>query len=159
MKKKEIILLVGIPNSGKSTFTNEYLSKNDWSRSISRDTIRALHFGVDYKFDYNTEEIITVYYNELLERYLSNNTGFAKYTTIILDNTHIRERYIDEIIETYGKSFDIKIKFFDCSLTKAHIRNVIRYFKTGKWIPLKVINNMEKSYWKINRMKYVKYII
>jgi len=40
----------------------------------------------------------------------------------------------------------VEIKRFDIPLWKAHYRNIMRYLKTGKWIPIKVMNSMYKNY-------------
>ncbi len=58
-----------------------------------------------------------------------------------------------------GADHNIQIKFFDVNLFKAQFRNIGRYLFTGKWIPIKIITQMYKNYNKINRKKYIKYII
>lgn len=148
-KPKEIIICCGIPCSGKNTWAN---SKNKiTTKIISRDIIRE-SISKKYIFSLENENKVTKLFNNQLSFVTRFN---SEYETIILDNTFCKEEYIDNIIKEYGnKHFIIKIKYFNISLWKAHYRNVIRYLKTGKWIPVSVINNMKKSYDKINRKKY-----
>lgn len=151
---KTIEILCGIPCSGKSTYVSNQLKSNLFSFAVSRDSIRETLFGKYYKQNNRDEKLVTSTYNNLVELYVS-----MKITEkIILDNTHCREKYIDEIIRKYGETNTIVIKFFECSLIKAHYRNVIRYIKTDKWIPISVINSMYKHFKNINRKKYTKYL-
>lgn len=153
---KTLMILVGIPCSGKSTWANRLFANPFLSTVVlSRDNIRKLEFGSNYIQSFAGEIIITKKYNKSLDLWLIN----PKIDRIILDNTHCREKYIDEIISKYSKSSDcyIKIRYFECSLIKSYIRNVIRYIKTRRWIPFKVIKQMKKSFDSINREKYKQY--
>lgn len=150
---KTIRILVGIPCSGKSTYA-EYEYVNDLlSFSISRDDIRDIENLHQYTKE--SENKVTEIFHKSMETYLRYLTDDL---ILILDNTHCKEKYIDNIINNYS-NYNIEVKFFDISLLKAHYRNIIRYFKTGKWIPIKVMNDMYKNYKKINKQKYAKYTI
>jgi len=151
---KELIILVGIPCSGKSTYT----AKQQLSllcqciSSVSRDRIRE-KYGKN-QYTKASEDFVTRKFSDRVNNLL-NRKAVCK---IILDNTHCKEKYIDEIINRYERiGVNIKIKFFDISLSKAHYRNVVRYFKTGKWIPIRIMNQMYKNYNKINKSKYDKF--
>lgn len=147
---KTIRILVGIPCSGKSTYTfNKCLYSN--SCFVSRDYIRDILNLHQYTKE--SENKVTQIFNYLVDKALIEDIE-----VIILDNTHCKEKYIDNIISTYS-NYNIEVKFFDISLLKAHYRNIMRYFKTGKWIPIKVMSDMYKNYNKINKQKYAKYTI
>lgn len=158
--RKTIRILVGIPCAGKSTYSESIkLSSNNKSymKIISRDKIREEFYKQEnfnnfgrYMFNYKDEDIITEKYNKELE-------NSYHYDLLILDNTHCKEKYIDDVISKYGKTHTIEVKFFNINIVKAHYRNIIRRLKTGKWIPIKVINTMYKNYNKINRKKYEQY--
>lgn len=149
---KTIEILVGIPCSGKSTYCKNNNNKN--THIISRDDIRLDLFSNKYKFSKQNEIRVTNFFDYKVDIAL-----YADFiNTVILDNTHCKEKYIDEIIKKYSK-YNIVIKFFDISLYKAHYRNIVRYFKTGKWIPINVMNSMYKNYNKINKKKYEKYMV
>ena len=152
--KKTIEILVGIPCSGKSTYShNLYSAGMNGVYYISRDEIREA-FKKPYIQTKENEDIVTEKFNKLLHLHLLT----PDCTHLILDNTHCKEGYIDKIVQEYKSDYNIKVTFFEISLFKAHYRNIVRYFKTGKWIPLYVINNMYKNFNKINRRKYKKYL-
>ncbi len=151
---KVIEILVGIPCSGKSSYS---IDQTRWLNieRVSRDDIREYEiFNQPYKFSKNNENKVSEILNQELQKHL-----LSRFTdTVILDNTHCKESYIDKIISN-NLTFIIVVKFFDISLCKAHYRNIVRYFKTGKWIPINVMNSMYKNYNKINKKKYEKYNI
>lgn len=145
----KILILSGIPCSGKTTYAKK-LQKLSGYQIISRDDIRMRLFGKRYKQNSNGEFIVTREFEKLLF-----NAALADKDTI-LDNTFCKERYINEVLERCGvfKNAQICIKFFDISLGVAYIRNVLRYLKTGKYIPRSVIKNMYKNYKKIKKEQY-----
>lgn len=151
--KKTLEILVGIPCSGKSSYVNKKLSLGS-NIALSRDEYRLHYLPKNYKHNSKGEELITKLYNLDLDNLVAGGNY-----DIILDNTHCKEKYIDEVINNYSKYMDIKIIFFEISLFEAHVRNVLRYMKTGKWIPIAIINNMYKNYNKLNRKKYGKYLV
>jgi predicted kinase len=143
-------ILVGIPCSGKSTWTKEYEHEQEFVLGrplyiISRDKYRYLAFGPNYKQNKTDENFITVHSNRMLEKYT-----LLEYD-IIIDNTHCKQEYIDEVIAKIPEGYEIEIKYFDIPLWKAKIRNILRRIKTGKWIPWKVMEAMYKNYKKLKR--------
>jgi predicted kinase len=66
MKKLGIILTIGISNSGKTTFTREFVKENPMYTDINRDDMRVAFFCggdqseyVNYKFSQGREQMIT----------------------------------------------------------------------------------------------------
>ena len=152
-----IKILVGIPCSGKSTYAKTLPKNMDkYTAIISRDTIREFGwlFKQPYKFSKQNEDLVTIEFYRQFNLWLEPEKGCFE---VCLDNTHCQQKYIDRIICDYGKIYEIQIKFFDISFFKANYRNIVRYFKTGKWIPINVMNSMYKNYNKINKKKYEKY--
>lgn len=135
------IILQGIPCSGKSSWAH----KQDNISStviISCDQIREDFYGKSYKFSKEKEDIV---WDNFYLRIRSYSSLSVK-PDIIIDNTNLRQKYIDNIKNNLAEDYEIEIKRFDVPLWKAHIRNIIRRIKTGKWIPIKVMNNFHKRY-------------
>jgi predicted kinase len=147
---KEIIILSGIPASGKSTWA----WKNGWHSQfgatiISRDDIRDKYFSKPYVYTKHNEKVVTDYFNYELERAIRENRN------VILDNTFCREIYIDEMLkQVQNENYNVYIKFFDIPLWKAKWRAIKRRLQTGKDVPLDVIENMKSNYDKIRKEKY-----
>ena len=154
--KKQITILVGIPCSGKSFWIVDYVKDKSLGDFVilSRDIFRKYYFGSNYKQNQKGELFISLKYNEELEKWLFK----SDVKEIILDNTHCNEKYLNKIINEYCVSYQIKIIKFDCFLFKAYYRNIIRYFKYGRWVPFKIINSMYKNYKNINFNKYNKFL-
>lgn len=156
-----VYILVGIPCSGKSTWRRKIIKNHLFKgknvpRIISRDDVRQELFGDDYDHNIQSEIQVTIITQKQLKQYLTE-----KHETIIVDNTHCKEGYIDNLIrdiEYLSNDEKIQIIFFDTNLILAYYRNIKRYFQNGKWIPFKIINHMKKNYDKIQRQKYAKYI-
>jgi hypothetical protein len=110
-------------------------------------------YGEKYKPTPSREDEITRVFNKLLLDCVND----SEIEEIILNNTHCREKYIDEVIHEYKRKCNIRIKFFNIPLWQAHIKNVGRWLKTGKWIPIYIMNNMARNYRKINKGKYAEY--
>lgn len=146
--KTTLIITSGIPCAGKSTWSSQMFYP-----IVSRDNIRESYFIKPYKYSNANEVLVSKWFFQKLDRLI-----FLDFKNIILDNTFCKESYIDDIIKKYPEC-NIQIKYFDIPLWKAHYRNVIRYLKTGKRIPIKVMNDMYKNYNKINKSKYAKYNI
>jgi len=132
---RKVIILVGIPCSGKST----------WARKqnlpiLSCDSIREeIKEGKKYFFNRVNEDITW----GLFYHYVSEMK-----TDFIVDNTNCKQSYINKIIECLNPEYtwEIEIKYFSVSLYTAYYRNIIRYMKTGKFIPLQIIKNFKKNY-------------
>jgi len=140
MNKNIITILSGIPCSGKSTWANKQKQP-----ILSRDQIRLDLFGRGYKQNNIDEQKINIEFWKIFDMFINSKTNF------IIDNTNCRKKYINEIEKRiiFNSDYITKIKYFECPLYIAYIRNIIRYFKTGKWIPFKVIKNMEFNYKKM----------
>lgn len=157
------IIMCGIPCSGKSTWVKNNLDELSKKYNapvivISRDIIRESLSPVrEYQYVPSNESKVT----HLFYRQLSHAINL-KNAVVIIDNTHVKEGRIDTYFAMFKKMIDsgivkIHIKFFDIPLWRAQVRNYIRKWKTGKWIPKDVVDNMYKNYIKLNRQKYKDY--
>lgn len=166
-KKDTIVLIIlcGIPCSGKSTWTAKNTNKLAQRFHapvivVSRDTIRESIFDMKkYKYDQKGEAKVT----SLFYRQLSNALGVDK-AVIILDNTHVKPDRINVYFSMFktmidNGSMDIYVKFFDVALWRAKWRNYWRNKKTGKYISNQVFEGMYNNYKKLDKSKYHKYLL
>lgn len=82
-----LILMLGIPGSGKSTKAAELAESIEDSIIVSRDDIRHAEFGYPYKITKAKESTVTRRKAEIIEKAI--NDGI---TTIIIDDTHCGKR-------------------------------------------------------------------
>lgn len=117
---KQIILCVGVPCSGKSTWTNKIL-KDGLNKEnyflISRDKIRQSLIGdkgnVEYWENYASQIEETIIPIELFQ--LENL--LTKGVNILVDDIHSKIVDLERIIKlAYYYDYDIKIKIFEIDL-------------------------------------------
>lgn len=131
----EITILVGVSCSGKSTWAKQ--QKNCYI--VSRDIERTSLFGSAVMGTKKEEDAITKICHQKVLALIGGN--------IILDNTHLRASYIQDIYDAYGAFADIKVKVFEPPTLKEFIwRNNERFEKTGVLIPLHVFKKQLKQF-------------
>lgn len=136
----EVIFAVGIPCSGKSTWA--------WQKAkvingivLSRESIAKEFFGENYKASYNKECIVTDHFDVLFD-----NT-IRKRKNIIIDNNNLSWGYIYPYVNwAIIHGYDVKFQYFRVSLFKAYIRNIIKYWFTGKLTSFKTIKDLYKEF-------------
>ncbi len=149
-KKSKIIISVGLPFSGKSTYATE-LIKNDSSYvEINRDNIRKKLFHVggwsDYEITTEREnQVTTEQFNEIRQAIDSGKN-------IIITNTNLRMKYVRRFVSLFEHyNCDIKIVLFSVSLIEIIRRNfessyhntekdIVDSFNHYNWLKEKVIS-------------------
>jgi len=135
----KIIVLVGPPNSGKTTWAKEFMSKNLDCVKISRDDFRQMFFG-KWAITSKMEDVLTDIQNKTTDSFLKSGVD------VILDNTHCKLKYIDQIIKRYGSNYNIIFKVFDVDKHTLNARNEYRARIDGKYIPDTVMENMVSNF-------------
>lgn len=137
MKKDnlKILILVGIPASGKSTWSSDYVRKNpNWVR-VNRDDFRKMLKNAQI-CEPKIEDMITDLMKTTITKCLTRKLN------VIIDNTNLKQKYIKDFIETFKYVADIDYRVFDISLDKAIERDNNRDAKVGEG----VIKKMYKDY-------------
>jgi predicted kinase len=137
MKKDnlKILILIGIPASGKSTWSKDFIRNNEkWVR-VNRDHFRKM-LKNSQMCDPKIEDMITGLVNKTIHSCL------AKKLNVIVDNTNLKVKYINAFIEEFKHSADIDYRVFDISLDKAIERDENREDKVGE----NVIKKLHKDY-------------
>jgi predicted kinase len=134
-KDLKVKILIGIPGSGKSTYAKEFIKKNEGWVIISRDSFRYMLKNVGY-CEPKIESLITDLMNVTVVKSLSRNLN------VILDNTHVKESYINEAIKLVEHYADVEYMPFDVPLETCILRDKAREKTVGE----DVIKRMHKDY-------------
>ena len=140
-KNLQILILIGAPGSGKSTFARYFLrTEENWMR-LCRDDFRTMQFSTG-NLSNHEEQLIA----EMIDAAV--DTLLAKKSNVLLDATHCRAEYINHYIERFNHLADITFKVFDVDAATIAERCEKRFRNTGKEIPASVqkkfINELEK---------------
>lgn len=131
----KILILIGIPASGKSTWSKDFIRSNsNWVR-VNRDDFRKMLKDAQM-CEPKLEDLITGLVNTTISKSL------MKRLNVIVDNTNLKEKYINEIVREFKDFADIDYRVFDISLDKAIERDNARDAKVGE----AVIKKMYKDY-------------
>ncbi len=137
---KNLILMAGIPGSGKSTWCRAYQKNHKNVFIIDTDETRKQITGSYLIFPKRMETI----YDEMIRQ---SNLLFQKYSdcTVIEDSIFLedyRRRYYMERLKGYDHSLLFMVKMHDYSI--CYKQNKMRIKE--KWVPEKVMDEMIKAY-------------
>lgn len=118
---KQILILIGISGSGKSTWTTNFLKENHNYLRINRDDIRKTLVGnLDGYYQRNDlgnlEGIVSTIEYDLKQDLVCYEKS------IIIDNTNLKQKYINNYIKILPVDYTFKFKLFDCDLLLAKER-------------------------------------
>lgn len=134
----KLIVLRGIPASGKSTWAVEYAKKNSLTTIvINRDALRKM-CGVYWVA--NREPLIKEMEDNLVTIALE-----ADYD-VIVDATNLNQSAIDRWKTLLKEGDEMEIKTFDISLNKAIFRDWKRGLMGGHKVGRKVVKDFYESY-------------
>lgn len=140
MKRKnlKILILVGAPGSGKTTFARYFIrTEENWMR-LSRDDFRAMHF-TSSNLSSEQESHISDMIDASIEALL------RKRCNVLIDATHCRAAYLDHYINKFNHLADISFKVFDVNLNTLIDRCAKRKKENGKYIPTGKIKKFAKE--------------
>lgn len=122
-----ILLLVGVPGSGKSTWANEYCAdiKNRAVR-VNNDELRAmLNGGILY--DWRNEDLIAEILRGIVDNALSEGWN------VVIDNLNISHKHFN-YWQAYAnrKNYGFGVRLFDPGLDKCMERDKLRERTIGE---------------------------
>lgn len=123
---QKILILKGLPASGKSTFAKEMMEKepNKWVRT-NKDDLRALIHGG--KWSKQNEAFILNIRNSIISNALSEKKS------VIVDDTNFAPSHEQEIkrIANLYDNVEVEVKFFDVSIEECIARDAKRANPVG----------------------------
>lgn len=139
-----LLVLVGVPGSGKSTFTRALREKHEFDVLSIDDALEALakEHGVTYS------EAHKRFFKEAKEHMRSTQSvALAQRRNVVWDQTNVsaksrRSKLHDFIVAKYA----CYVLTFDCSEAELFKRLDQRATDTGKFVPRHVVIDMLKSY-------------
>jgi predicted kinase len=118
-RKPSIVILIGPSGSGKTTWTREFLKQHpkNWVR-VNRDDMRRQVVG-DLTPDYYKRDNVST-----LEKHISNLLNesirywIGQGMNVILDNTHLKLNYIEQIYDDFEFDANISVKVIERSIAE-----------------------------------------
>jgi predicted kinase len=126
-KNPQLLILIGAPGSGKSTFAKYFIrTEENWMR-FCRDDFRMMNFS-DKLLSRQEEDLISEIFD------ISIGTLLSKKCNVLLDATHCRAEYLNHYIEKFNALADISFKLFECDTEELIARCEKRYLETRQYI-------------------------
>lgn len=140
---QKVLILKGLPASGKTTYAKELVAKGNWKR-INKDDLRAM---LDSEFHSKKNE---KFINNLKLTIMSG--AIASGWNVVIDDTNFFPQHeenirntIKEVKDFYKIPVEIIVKFFDTPLEECIARDATR---GDKMVGEKVIRGMHDRYLK-----------
>lgn len=131
-KNPQLLILVGVPGSGKTTFAKYFIrTEENWMR-LCRDDFRMMHFT--YSNLATHEEIMIT---DMIDAAI--HALLKKKCNVLIDATHCRADYIEHYINKFNHLADISFKIFDIDPAVVAERCEKRNEETGKFISPNVL--------------------
>jgi predicted kinase len=131
---QHILILIGISGSGKSTFAKQFVQENPTYLRLNRDDLRRsilpVPLGDYWKWDDNRKNRIERLVSELEKSALLS--ALESGWNIVMDNTHLRQRYINELLKlidkqaTTKRSIEVTFQLIEVPLNTAIERDRLR---------------------------------
>ena len=139
-RMRTLILMAGVPGSGKSSWAKRYAAAHPNSHVVDTDEVRRSITGDYRKFT----EPVSLAWDEMIRQ---ANELLAKYedVTVIIDSTFLtdeRRLYFLSRLKGYDHLEHFMVKFHDYSVVFEHNKSR----QKDKWVPDEVIEKMIQRY-------------
>lgn len=141
---KKVIILQGLPASGKSTWAKKMVTDNPGKyKRVNKDDLRSmLDCG---RFSRSNEKTVLSVRDAIILESLEAGSH------VIVDDTNLHKKHVNHITELVKGKAKVETKFFDVSVEEAIRRDLERPASVGE----SVIINMYNQFLKSDTEKYV----
>lgn len=134
----KMILTIGIPGAGKTTWAESFIKDNSTYVNINRDDIRKTLYPLGYTFSKEREKEVTKYQHSVIKHCIDNNKS------IIISDTNLNSKTREDLKSVCNENnYKIEYKEFPISYEEAIERNIKRGENS---VPNNVIFQMYKSW-------------
>lgn len=141
-EQKEILLLIGLPGSGKSTYISKLKKKHIVVSNDAYVEKKAKQWKVNYKeaFDRSDRD------ETVSSTFRAFDKAIKKGSNVIVDNTNMNKKERSYFLENAPPDYKKVAIIFDVSPKELEKRLKSREKEVGKQIPLEVLERMRKKY-------------
>ncbi len=151
--KPLLIILIGAPCSGKSTWSKKYVLTHANTLRFNRDDIRMMLAGLPILSALEEHVVTSMIDVGIKDALLSNKD-------VILDQTNCKLSYINKFVNAFRDISEIKFKIFNGKISELWERNKNRSEETGiPKIPPEIIFNMYRNQGKLLQNEEFKKIL
>ncbi len=136
MKNLKVIICVGPPSCGKSTWAKKYVKDNPSFVRVNRDDIRQSTKNASI-LNSKGEEFVTLVQTSMIDSALM--AGYS----VIIDNTNVRKEYIDALLEQVKYKAGVEFRIFNTQLEDAIKRDLDRENSGGMPVITKMFQSLK----------------
>lgn len=135
---KKVIILQGLPASGKSTYAKKLIEDNpNMYKRVNKDDLRAM---IDNgKWSKDNEKMILAVRDAIILQALEHGKH------VIVDDTNLHHKHVDQITELVKGKAKVETKFFDITPEEAIERDLKRPVSVGSKVIMRMYNQFLKQ--------------
>lgn len=143
-ENQELVILRGLPASGKSTFSRQWVAENpDWRFRVNRDDIRKAGYDLLHGLSRHMEENVSI--SEVAQ----TEAALAAGLSVIIDATNLRARVVKDWYAVANKmGVSVRVHDIDTGLEECIVNDMKREKKVGA----KVITNFNDRYFQKGKL-------
>lgn len=136
----KMIITVGLPASGKSTFAEDVVKHAPRTVNTNRDDLRFMMYGVYFGEPIDENEVTNVQHGII-------NNALKKDKDVIVSDTNLNKRFVKSLVKIAEKwGAQVEFEYFDVPLSELIARDEERACMGKRAVGREVIEGMAKRY-------------